>query len=107
VGGREADPAPLAAQYADKCNVTGDVDNFAHKIEVLHRHCFDVGRNPAEVDITWMTPLILTSSDQNTAEVRRMLAASESPDEVARSPSASLTRFQIWSPVISKPEQTK
>jgi len=73
----------LVAQYADKCNVTGDVKTLSRKIEVLHRHCAEVGRDPAEVGITWMTPLILTTSEQNTAEVRDMLSASASPDEVA------------------------
>ena len=56
---------------------------LARKIEVLHRHCADVGRDPAEVAITWMTPLILTTSEQNTAEMRGMLAASGSAEEVA------------------------
>lgn len=82
-GGGEKRTLRLVAQYADKCNVTGDVKTLAHKIEVLHRHCVEVGRDPAEVEITWMTPLILTTSDQNSAEVRDMLAGSGSPDEVA------------------------
>jgi len=37
------------------CNVTGDAGTLAHKIEVLHRHCAEVGRDPAEIAITWMT----------------------------------------------------
>jgi len=82
-GGGEKRTLRLVAQYADMCNVTGDVKTFAHKIEVLHRHCAEVGRDPADVGITWMTPLILTTSDQNTTEVRDMLASGESPDEVA------------------------
>jgi F420-dependent oxidoreductase-like protein len=82
-GGGEKRTLRLVAQYADKCNVTGDVDTFARKIEVLHRHCADVGRDPAEVDITWMTPLILTTSDANTTEMRGILAASGSAEEVA------------------------
>jgi len=57
------------------CNVTGDVSTLARKISVLRRHCAEVGRDPAEVGVTWMTPLILTTSEQNTAEVREMLAA--------------------------------
>ena len=82
-GGGEKRTLRLVALYADKCNVTGDVSTLAHKIEVLHRHCGEVGRDPAEVDITWMTPLILTTSEENTAEVRGMLTASGSVEEVA------------------------
>jgi len=73
----------LVAQYADYCNVTGNVDTLARKIDVLHRHCADVGRDPAEIGVTWMTPLILTTSGQNTAEVNEILAASASPEEIA------------------------
>jgi F420-dependent oxidoreductase-like protein len=82
-GGGEKRTLRLVAQYADKCNVTGDVSTLTRKIEVLHRHCADVGRDPAEVDITWMTPLILTTSDANTAEMRDILAASGSAEEIA------------------------
>jgi F420-dependent oxidoreductase-like protein len=82
-GGGEKRTLRLVAQYADKCNVTGDVSTLTRKIEVLHRHCADVGRDPAEVDVTWMSPLILTTSDANTAEMRAILAASGSAEEIA------------------------
>jgi F420-dependent oxidoreductase-like protein len=82
-GGGEKRTLRLVAQYADLCNVTGNVGTLARKIEVLHRHCADVGRDPAEIRVTWMTPLILTTSSQNTAEVKEILAASASPEEIA------------------------
>jgi alkanesulfonate monooxygenase SsuD/methylene tetrahydromethanopterin reductase-like flavin-dependent oxidoreductase (luciferase family) len=82
-GGGEKRTLRLVAQYADKCNVTGDVSTLTRKIEVLHRHCAEVGRDPAEVAITWMSPLILTTSDANTAEMRGLLAAGGSPEEIA------------------------
>ena len=82
-GGGEKRTLRLVARYADQCNVTGDVDTLARKIEVLHRHCAEVGRDPAEIGVTWMTPLILTTSSRNTAEVQEILAASASPQEIA------------------------
>jgi F420-dependent oxidoreductase-like protein len=82
-GGGETRTLRLVARYADKCNVTGDVSTLVRKIEVLHRHCAEVGRDPADVDITWMSPLILTTSEENTAEMRGILTASGSADEVA------------------------
>jgi F420-dependent oxidoreductase-like protein len=82
-GGGEKRTLRLVARYADRCNVTGDVETLTRKIEVLHRHCADVGRDPAEIDVTWMTPLILTTSEKNTAEVREMLAAAGDPEETA------------------------
>jgi len=40
----------LVAQYADVWNsTTSDVGELGHKIDVLHRHCDAVGRDPAEV----------------------------------------------------------
>jgi len=82
-GGGEKRTLRLVARYADMCNVTGDVSTLVRKIDVLRRHCAEVGRDPAEVRVTWMTPLILTTSSQNTAEVHEMLAAAASPEEIA------------------------
>jgi F420-dependent oxidoreductase-like protein len=82
-GGGEKRTLRLVARYADKCNVSGDVATLARKIGVLRRHCAEVGRDPAEVAVTWMTPLILTTSEQNTAEVRQMLAAAAPAEETA------------------------
>jgi F420-dependent oxidoreductase-like protein len=75
-GGGEKRTLRLVARYADQCNVTGDVSTLARKIDVLRRHC-------AEVAVTWMTPLILTTSSQNTAEVHEMLAAAGSAEQIA------------------------
>ena len=80
-GGGERRTLRLVAQYADQCNVTGDAGMLAHKIEVLHRHCAEVGRDPADIDVTWMAPLILTTSEQNTVEVQDMLADSMPAEE--------------------------
>ena len=82
-GGGEKRTLRLVARYADMCNVTGDVSTLARKIGVLRRHCAEVGRDPAEVGVTWMTPLILTTSSQNTVEVHEMLAAVGSAEQTA------------------------
>src|SRR5277367_631452 len=82
-GGGEKRTLRLVARYADMCNVTGDLATLARKIDVLRRHCADLGRDPAEIGVTWMSPLILTTSSQNTAEVREMLAAAGSAEETA------------------------
>jgi F420-dependent oxidoreductase-like protein len=64
----------LVAQYADMCNVTGGPDTVAHKLEVLRRHCTDVGRDPAEVTTTRMGTLVLTPDADETARVRSFLS---------------------------------
>ena len=64
----------LVAQYADMCNITGGPDTVAHKLEVLRRHCADVGRDPAEVTTTRMGTLVLTPDADETARVRSFLS---------------------------------
>jgi F420-dependent oxidoreductase-like protein len=45
----------LVAQYADSWNGSfQSVEEAAHKLEVLHRHCEAVGRDPAEIQKTVM-----------------------------------------------------
>jgi F420-dependent oxidoreductase-like protein len=82
-GGGEKRTLRLVARYADMCNVTGDAATLARKIDVLRRHCADVGRDPTEIAVTWMTPLILTTSAENTAEMRELLAASVPAEETS------------------------
>jgi probable F420-dependent oxidoreductase len=40
----------LVAEYADIWHTFADGEAMAHKIEVLERHCADVGRDPAEIE---------------------------------------------------------
>jgi F420-dependent oxidoreductase-like protein len=45
----------LVAQYADACNLFGrDPETVRRKLEVLDRHCEDVGRDPAEISRTML-----------------------------------------------------
>jgi F420-dependent oxidoreductase-like protein len=51
-GSGEKRTLKLVARYADACNLFGDPDTVRHKLEVLERHCADVGRDPAEITKT-------------------------------------------------------
>jgi len=53
-GGGERKTLRLVAKYADACNFVGDPTEVAHKVEVLRRHCQDVGRDPNEIEVTAM-----------------------------------------------------
>jgi len=44
-GGGEKVTLKIVAQYADACNVGGDIATIKHKLEVLKQHCQDVGRD--------------------------------------------------------------
>ena len=53
----------LVAQHADACNLFGDPDTVRRKVEVLHRHCAEVGRNPTDIEVT-----VLSTADAPTVE---------------------------------------
>jgi len=53
-GSGERKTLRLVAQYADACNIFGGPDEVAHKLDVLRRHCDDLGRDPNEIDVTAM-----------------------------------------------------
>ena len=55
----------LVAQYADACNLFGDVATVRRKVAVLHAHCADVGRDPAEIEVTTLGT-ILAAPDAET-----------------------------------------
>ena len=57
-GGGERRTLRLVAQYADACNLFGDLDTIRHKLNVLERHCADLGRDPADITKTKMTTLV-------------------------------------------------
>jgi len=53
-GSGEKKTLRLVAQYADACNIFGDADVVAQKVDVLRRHCDAVGRDPNEIEVTAM-----------------------------------------------------
>jgi F420-dependent oxidoreductase-like protein len=52
-GGGEQLTLRIVARYADVWNFAGGpVENFTHKIEVLRQHCAEIGRDPAEIELS-------------------------------------------------------
>jgi F420-dependent oxidoreductase-like protein len=52
-GSGERKTLRLVAQYADACNLFASTpDEVRHKLDVLERHCEDVGRDPSQIRIT-------------------------------------------------------
>jgi probable F420-dependent oxidoreductase len=44
----------LVARYADMWHAFGDAEQYARKNEILLGHCADAGRDPAEIERTWV-----------------------------------------------------
>jgi F420-dependent oxidoreductase-like protein len=63
-GGGERRTLRLVAEHADACNLFGDVATVGHKLEVLARHCADVGRDPATITKTRLGTLIIGATTQ-------------------------------------------
>ena len=65
---------PLA-RFCDICNIDfnnpGSPQLFKHKLEVLERHCEDIGRDPAEIKKTLLIPLRLENDEKKAAELRK------------------------------------
>jgi alkanesulfonate monooxygenase SsuD/methylene tetrahydromethanopterin reductase-like flavin-dependent oxidoreductase (luciferase family) len=68
------------AKYADMWNGMGSVDKMAHKMEVLHQHCADVGRDPAAiVKTTALKPVIRNSVAEAESVWRAQMAHNRTP----------------------------
>jgi alkanesulfonate monooxygenase SsuD/methylene tetrahydromethanopterin reductase-like flavin-dependent oxidoreductase (luciferase family) len=63
----------IVAEQADGCNLPADPAVLRHKIEVLHAHCAELGRDPAEVEITVLDlPVIGTDREDTAVRVERL-----------------------------------
>lgn len=54
-GSGEKKTLRLVARYGDACNLFGDPERVRHKVEILHRHCVEIDRDPSTVEITHLT----------------------------------------------------
>lgn len=76
-GSGERTTLRLVAEHAHACNLFGDAETVRHKVQVLHAHCADVGRDPAEIEVTTLGT-VLAASDREVLADR--LAAITPPD---------------------------
>jgi F420-dependent oxidoreductase-like protein len=61
-GGGEKVTLKLVAQYADACNVGGDIPTIRHKLDVIKRHCEEVGRDYTSIRRTSNSICVLGES---------------------------------------------
>jgi F420-dependent oxidoreductase-like protein len=82
-GGGERRTLRLVAQYADACNISGDAATIRHKLQVLDRHCGEVGRDRGEITVTRLGSLFVTSTPQETSQVRALVIQAAGPEAAA------------------------
>jgi alkanesulfonate monooxygenase SsuD/methylene tetrahydromethanopterin reductase-like flavin-dependent oxidoreductase (luciferase family) len=68
-GSGERKTLRTVARYADQWNAMGSVEMLRHKVEVLHRHCDEVGRDPAEIEFTAGCKPIIRDSEAAARQV--------------------------------------
>jgi len=101
-GGGERKTLRIVAKYADACNFIGDAATVSHKVEVLRRHCAEVGRDPAEIEVT---ALIGVPDDVQTDTILReaeALDAAGAHTIVVRSTGSQPSQWleETWGPVV-------
>ncbi|WP_227983507.1 LLM class F420-dependent oxidoreductase [Nocardia spumae] len=78
-GSGERKTLRLVARYGDACNLfdlpgTGYADNLTHKLEVLRRHCRDIGRDHTEIETTVTTALDIDAGRTDVLDHLKRLA---------------------------------
>ena len=69
-GGGEQRTLRTVARFADQWNIWGRPDDLRHKIDILERHCADVGRDPDEIHKTATGLLVITETDAHADKIR-------------------------------------
>jgi F420-dependent oxidoreductase-like protein len=97
VGGNgERRTLPLAAHYADACNIIGDADVVARKVGVLHQHCDALGRPRDALEVTQLsTTLVGQDASEVSALVERLRPRRQSSERYAASVNAGTVVDQI------------
>lgn len=88
IGGRgEKRTLRTVAIHADRWNGVGPLPVIARAMEVLDRHCADIGRDPSTIERTAQREIYVTTSDSETRSRMEMLAArwSSTPELVSES----------------------
>lgn len=81
-GSGEKKTLKLVARYADACNLFGEPDVIAHKVEVLREHCDSFDRDPSEVTVTQLsTVLSAADGDALAGRVDQMRAEGTTPED--------------------------
>jgi len=85
VGGQgERRTLRLVARYADACNLRGDPATVRRKLAVLARHCADVDRDPATVQVTHLSTALVGRDQDEVEQLVASLRPSGSSPEAYR-----------------------
>jgi F420-dependent oxidoreductase-like protein len=103
-GGGERKTLRLVAQYADACNIFGVAATIAHKLDVLRRHCDDVGRDFADIEVTTLVNVERDTGPDEIVATCRALGAIGVQTVMARSSTHEPSKWleETWGPLMSE-----
>jgi alkanesulfonate monooxygenase SsuD/methylene tetrahydromethanopterin reductase-like flavin-dependent oxidoreductase (luciferase family) len=85
-GGGEKQTLRVVARYADACNLFGGPKTIKAKLEVLKKHCSDVGRDYDDILKTTLTTVVIAKDKEDLAselaEFREPGVSDEQLDEI-------------------------
>ncbi|GAA4290324.1 LLM class F420-dependent oxidoreductase [Mycobacterium paraffinicum] len=84
-GSGEKKTIPLAARHFDHLNVIAGFDELPGKLDVVRRRCEDIGRDPATLETSTLTTVLVdenAKADQIPAEMRQRMVVG-GPDSIA------------------------
>jgi alkanesulfonate monooxygenase SsuD/methylene tetrahydromethanopterin reductase-like flavin-dependent oxidoreductase (luciferase family) len=86
----------LVAKYADACNLFGDAELISHKLDVLARHCADVGRDRQDIEVTQLSTTLVGANPSDLADRTEKLRPKRlSAEKFARQMNAGTVQDQI------------
>jgi len=59
----------LVARYADAWNANLALEEYAHKVRILRQHCQDVGRDPDDIELTVILPIVIVDHHKEINDV--------------------------------------
>jgi len=103
-GSGERKTLRLVAVYADACNIFGDAATIAQKLEVLHRHCDDASRDPAQIEVTALINVDDYADPDTILAEAETLGAVGVQTIMARSTTPEPAKWleEVWGPVVPR-----
>lgn len=79
-GSGEKKTLRTVARHADMWNAMGTPEFLRHKLDVLHKHCEDAGRDPAEIELTvGCKPIIRSTAEAARRVWEQQMAHNRTP----------------------------
>ncbi len=70
----------IVARYADMCNLHGSPETIRRRLDILRKHCQDVGRDPSEVTTTRRGSLMLSATAEEAEQTSKMIRDAAGPE---------------------------